>query len=451
MSRSPDPLRRSNMGGLLRASGIVAAVTVGLKVVSLLREVFVAYRFGASEQVDAFVAAFVPISVLTGILGGITAAFIPVYIRRAETASRVHADRLLAELLPVVCRRLLLLTFILAALSPGMALLTSGYSPAARDLTKSLYLIMLPSVPLAALSALFVGVLNARGEFALAGAAPSIVPLVVVIALALGGQSVTVHLLALATTAGFAVLASVSFLAMGSRVAEMSSGRLGEDSREVLRLFWPIAGASVLLSGAPMIDQAMVAGLGTGAAASMFFGTKLVAQLAGLATGAVGTVLLPFLSAKVARESWEELLSLRIRAVSSLALIGALAAAFLWSFSDALSVLLYDRGEMSAASIATISSVQRAFALQLPFVLAGAFYVRLLLALGLGRMMLVGNILSLILNFVLNLLLMPKLGVAGIALSTSLVYAIAFGYVAFAGERALRLRISVREPIVGTS
>jgi len=71
-----------------------------------------------------------------------------------------------------------------------------------------------------------------------------------------------------------------------------------------------------------------------------------------------------------------------------------------------------------------VGQVQAMYLLQIPFYLLNLLGVRLLNALNKSRVIFVASGVSLISNIVLNLILMKIIGVAGIALSTSISYLI---------------------------
>ncbi len=84
--------------------------------------------------------------------------------------------------------------------------------------------------------------------------------------------------------------------------------------------------------------------------------------------------------------------------------------------------LLYQRGAFSAADTALVSRVQIMYAWQLSFGGVAILYARLLIAMKRNDLIMVSAALNLGLDIVLNLVCMRYLGVAGIALATSLFY-----------------------------
>ncbi|HEY2914912.1 MAG TPA: lipid II flippase MurJ, partial [Candidatus Angelobacter sp.] len=84
------------------------------------------------------------------------------------------------------------------------------------------------------------------------------------------------------------------------------------------------------------------------------------------------------------------------------------------------------RGAFQASDTDLVSRVQMCYFIQIPFYMCGMLFVRFLSSIRRNDVLMYGSAISLVLDVSLNLVLMRKMGIAGIALSTSLVYLVAF-------------------------
>jgi putative peptidoglycan lipid II flippase len=84
--------------------------------------------------------------------------------------------------------------------------------------------------------------------------------------------------------------------------------------------------------------------------------------------------------------------------------------------------IVFQRGAFTAADTTVVGHVQAFLSLQIPFYILGQLGVRLISALKRNSVLMVIAGVNLTLNVIFNLILMRYAGVAGIALSTSLVY-----------------------------
>ncbi len=177
---------------------------------------------------------------------------------------------------------------------------------------------------------------------------------------------------------------------------------------------------AALLNLAPLIDQSMASQLDGGAVAALNYAVKIPGAVLSLVGSAIAALLLPILmrSGNDPAQVW------RLTGIAfglGLGLLGCL----LWSGPYWVAVL-FERGAFDADDTAWVARIQSAYALQLPFYIAAGVLVRAIHASGDNRILLRVSVQNLILNVLGNLALMPVFGAAGIALSTSLVYACSF-------------------------
>jgi putative peptidoglycan lipid II flippase len=90
-------------------------------------------------------------------------------------------------------------------------------------------------------------------------------------------------------------------------------------------------------------------------------------------------------------------------------------------FSKALVRLFYQRGAFTGADTYLVSWVQICYSFQVPFYVLGALLVRFLSSVRRNDVVLWVAAVNLVLDIVLNLVLMRWWGIAGIAMSSSLV------------------------------
>jgi putative peptidoglycan lipid II flippase len=88
----------------------------------------------------------------------------------------------------------------------------------------------------------------------------------------------------------------------------------------------------------------------------------------------------------------------------------------------------FERGAFTSADTWRVSQVQALFLLQVPFYFLGILMVRLISSLRMNRILMQAAIINLFLKITFNYFLMQRLGAAGIALSTTLVYVVSFIY-----------------------
>jgi putative peptidoglycan lipid II flippase len=153
---------------------------------------------------------------------------------------------------------------------------------------------------------------------------------------------------------------------------------------------------------------------------------------------ALGSVVLPPLSWLVARGEWTSLRhTLRTNVMLVMSVAVPLTIVLILG-SRPLIQLLYGRGAFDDADVTRVAHVQALYAIQLPFLAASILGVRLLSTLQAGRTLMAICVCNVSINVVADIVLARWMGVAGIALSTSLVHVVAFGWISWAAGAKLR-------------
>jgi putative peptidoglycan lipid II flippase len=163
-----EPLSQAEQ--VVQSAGIVSASVVVSRISGLLREMVMAYAFGAGFRHDAFLLGFRIPNLSRDLFaeGALASSFIPTFTHSLVKADKRDADELarqLTSLILVVVGTFCVLGMIFAPqlvslLAPGFAM-----QPEKFDLAVRLTRIMFPFLLLIALSTQAMGMLNAQGSF----------------------------------------------------------------------------------------------------------------------------------------------------------------------------------------------------------------------------------------------------------------------------------------------
>ena len=410
---------------IFRAGMVVAVCTLVARLAAMGKELVVANQFGRGEAVDAFLIALVlPATVLSLIAGAFEAALIPTYIHVRETQGRDAARRLLASV-QVLCLFFLVAgTVLLGVLAPYyLPLLGSAFSPEKLWLTRKLLYLLLPLIVFTGTSIVWAAILNAEESFAFPALARSLGPFVAMLALLFWRGPGGILVLAIGTAVGAGIELLIVGRALHARGVPLDLHWYGltPEIKKVAAQFFPVLAGTIIVGISPLIDQAMAAMLNAGSVAALSYGLKIATAMATLSSAALATAVLPYISQAVAHSDWKACRrTLKVYSALVLAVTAPIALVLILA-SRPLVRLLYQRGAFTAADTLIVSSVQIGFALLIPFSTWGMLFVRYLSALRRNDILAYIAALSACLNVVLNLVLMRRFGVSGIAWSTSLV------------------------------
>jgi putative peptidoglycan lipid II flippase len=153
---------------ITRAAGVVGFVTLISRITGYLRDMAIAYFFGARADTDAYYVAFRIPNLLRRLLaeGSLTVSFIPVFTEYLEKKGKEEAKRVSDVTFTLLFIVLLLVSVAGVLLSPFIIkLFASGFKDETFELAVELNRIMFPYIFFASLAALSMGVLNSLKHF----------------------------------------------------------------------------------------------------------------------------------------------------------------------------------------------------------------------------------------------------------------------------------------------
>jgi putative peptidoglycan lipid II flippase len=429
---------------IFRAALAIGLVSTVAKGGAVLKDLVVAHVFGRSAALDAFLIAFLlPSFVLALAMSSLGLALIPVLVEVKQKRGTEAEQKLLSSVMVLSMSVLVLIAALLGLLAPFyLRILGSSFSASKLMLTRELLYCLLPFVVFSGLATFVSAVLSAYKKFVLPALVPIITPLVTISALLLAPKSWSAFPLAMGVVAGGFLEAAILLRALKTcgMPFRLRWNGLDSDVRCVLRQYAPVLAGSVLMCSTTVIDQTMAAMLPSGSVAALNYANKIVSLIVATGATALTTAALPYFSHMVAERDWEGCRhTLKRYTVLTLAASVPLTLLLL-SLSHPLIRMVFQRGAFNALDTDLVSRVQQCYFIQIPFYMCGMLFVRFLSSIQRNDVLMYGSAISLALDVSLNLILMKKLGIAGIALSTSLVYVVAFVILGAFSVRLLRHR-----------
>jgi len=365
-----------------------------------------------------------------------------------EEDGRETAQKLFSASMMGMCL-LLTIVSIIAALSARdiFPLIASRYSPAKMSLAIQIFYALLPLVLITGIATLCSAVLNTLDRFALPALAPLLISVTVIAAVTMLGRRCGIWAVVYGNLFGSLVFALVvvgMLHARGYRV-ELSWRETSSAARMVAKQYAPVLLSSVVASGGLLIDQAMAASLPAGSISALAYANRFVSVVLTLLAGAVSTAILPHFSRAVARRDWTKCRQTLRNWLAITALVSVPLTAMLIAASHRLIRGTLEHGEFGVHDTAVVTSVLAMYAIQIPFYVCSRVCYRFLLSMQRTDLILYCGVLNLLLDIVLNLVLMRVLGIAGIALATSLWTASTFFFLSYWSWKLLR-RAMAEEP-----
>jgi putative peptidoglycan lipid II flippase len=418
---------------LVRSLGSVGGLTLVSRVLALVRDSLQATYVGAGFASDAFLVAFRLPNMFRALFaeGAFSSAFIPMFNRRVGEKGEVaaglaFAESALAVLFPVVAAMTVLL---MIAAWPVTLALSGGFNdptPAQFALAVTLSRITLPYLLLISLVSLLGGILNSLDRFWVNAAAPILLNVAMIAGLWFfhgADEYETARVQAMAVTAGGALQLVWMILACRAAGVKLSLKlpRMTDDVRALLKLIVPAAAGAGAVQINLLISTALAGRLlDPGAISYIYYADRLNQLPLGLIGIGLGTILLPTISRLLAGGRGQEAMDTQNRGIE-LALFLTLPAtvAFLVA-AEPIVRGLFQHGAFTAADTIRCGWALSAFSLGLPAyvlikVLTPGYYAR-----EDTRTPVRYAMVSIGVNIVGNLILIPLIGHVGPPLATAL-------------------------------
>lgn len=420
---------------LLKSAAAVSSMTMLSRITGLVRETITARLLGAGAESDAFFIAFRIPNLLRRLFaeGAFSQAFIPVLSQVDSQQGRVAS----IELARRVCSLLFLIVALLTVLGVagsgwvvwGMA---SGLEPGSEQfaLTVQLTQWMFPYILLISMVAMASGLLNTFRQFSL----PAFAPVLLNISFIIGALflvpyfETAVHAMAAAVIVGGVLQMALLWVGLWRTGAWLNPfaglGRLkaavaDDQVKRILKNMIPASLAVSVAQISLIINTNIASHLEKGSVSWISFGDRLMEFPTALLGVALGTVLLPSLSAAAGRDQKEYsvLMDWGLRLTFVLVVPAAIG---LGLFSEAMVAILFHYGKFDAMDVQMTSHAVIAYSvglagLVLVKVLAPGFYakqdIRTPVKIGIGVV---------IATQLMNLAFVPLLGHVGLPLSVGL-------------------------------
>jgi putative peptidoglycan lipid II flippase len=406
----------------------VGGLTLLSRLTGFARDIVLAAVLGAGPIADAFFVALRLPNHFRAIFaeGAFNAAFVPAYARIRQQGgadpAKLFADRVFTLLF---VSEVVLLAFALVFTPTVISLLAPGFSddPGRFTLAVELTRITFPYLLLVSLVTLYGGILNALARFAAAAAAPILLNLSMMATLATATFFPTPgH----AAAWGVFIAGILEVLLVGGdalRCGVMTVFRRPRWDDDVRRFFKALIPATVGSAGvqiALFADTIIASFLAAGALSALYYADRLNQLPIGVIGIAVGTVLLPEMSSRIAVGDERGARRAQNRAIELTLLLSIPCLVAFLLVPDLIMRALFMRGKFNAEDARAAAQTLAAYAIGLlPFVLIRSVTATFL-ARGDTATPVKASLTAVAVNVACKVLLMGSLAQVGLALATSI-------------------------------
>lgn len=420
---------------VVRSVSVVTLAKVLLLVTALGRSVAIAATFGSGMLTDAFfIAFFFPETIHSRLMGPLVGALVPVLVGCLARDERETARRLLwtvTHWVMIICAVCATVGYFATRQLVGLT--APGFDAATQRLAVELVWFLLPMVFFWTLATLVQSVLSAHKNFTVSALSPVLFNLVIIAAIFTLGVKLGIQGLAIGFVGGALVQFAVQIPAF--RRLGLAHGMFFSPWHPALRnvawLMFPIFLDTMTGLGVRFVENNLASQLATGSVSALGFALRLYMVPVGVFAAGLATVLLPYLSEHHAmddRDSFRETTGFGIRSLTLVCL--PITVVFLVLGPEIVSTF-YLHGVFDDASAETTAGVFRLLAIGLTFQAMSLYFCKVLYALKSTLLIFWVSLATAAFNIGFDLLLVPTIGIAAIALGASLTWAAYAGSLGF--------------------
>lgn len=412
-----------------RAAGVIGVATLASRVFGFIRDLVIAYFFGAGPAADAFFVAFRIPNLMRRLFaeGTLTIAFIPVFTEVLRKKGRQEAMMLaratytlLSLVLAVICvLGVIWADYLVRVIAPG-------FDPAGQTYQLAVLFTRwcLPFIFLISLMVLASGVLNSLGHFFAPAVAPALFNICVIVCAYSLADRVDPPVLALAIGVLVGGLGQLLLQIPYLKARDIDMRPLWQPAnpalRRVLRLMGPAAFGAAVYQLAVFINTQLASLLPVGSVSYLYYADRLIQFPLGIFAIAVSTAILPSLSRQAADGDKDGLVDTMGYGLRLTMFITVPAMVGLIVLAQPLVVLLFARGEFGLDTARATAGAVIGYGVGLWAFAGLRSVVQAFYALKDTKTPVKIAAACLVINVAASLSLMWWLGPAGLALATSL-------------------------------
>jgi putative peptidoglycan lipid II flippase len=393
------------------------------RLLGFVRETAIAGVFGATAFTDAYQVAYTMPYFLQMVLGtALVSSIVPVVIRKISEGREDEAWKIASITMNWTGILMAGLTLLCMAGARFLVSVTApGFEGETANMAVRMTVIMFPSIILMGVGMLMTGILNARQKFAVAAAAPAVSSLIIILGVLLFGRSNPYALPAatLLSFLGFMLIQIPALRQAGFRYVfsfDLRNPQVRGIFANLLPIFIGTATYQIYLA----INRFFASGLSEGSISALNYASKLMNLPLGIFVSAVSSAIFPLLAAQAMEKDRTLLTGSINRGLKLVLLVTLPAAAGLMALRVPIVQLLFERGAFDRQATLLTASALLWFGPGMGAMAASQVLTRAYYAMGDARTPLWMGLVSIAVNIVASMLLMPRMDQGGLALANSL-------------------------------
>ncbi|MEC8099787.1 MAG: murein biosynthesis integral membrane protein MurJ [Pseudomonadota bacterium] len=416
-------LRKFNF---FKTFSLMSLLTFFSRIFGYIRDLFFAFFLGASPLADSFLLAFRIPNFFRRLFaeGAINNAFIPIYLSISNKKNKLEAMRFSGSLLILLCIGLITILILGEIFMLDLVkLLAPSFSNSLQNKTAHLASIMFPYLLLISISSFLGAILNAKKRFLMWSFLPIILNLFMVLGMLVAFFNSLDVVSILAISVLFAGIFQFFLIFFWTRYLKITfifkKPKISKEIKKFFKLLLP----NLMAGGIVQINQlvgVIYASAMPGAISWLYYADRIVQLPLGIFIISISTILLTNLSSPKVIKNMNKVKKQIDRSLEIILGISFLSCIGLFIFSELITDILFKRGEFRYGDVKATSDAIFMYAIGLPAFGLIKVFSTIFFSKQDTKTPFKISFFSMILNIILIVSLVGKLGHLGIALALSL-------------------------------
>lgn len=397
-------------------------LTLASKGLGFLREMVIAYYYGASYITDSYVMAnAIPGIIFGGIFGAIATAYMPLYAKFVEQDGEIAGNKFTSESV-----NLLLVVSVVSSIvgivfsDQLVAIFASGFTGETARLTSFFVKVTFTYTAFSSIAGILEAYLQYKGSFLpaiLSGYLLSGSTIVVVVISAFTSH----YYLAFGMLVGYIARMIIMWhLSHRKQYRYTPEFHFGSTTRTMMVLALPVFLGSTVGSINLFVDRTMASGLREGSISALNYSALITGMVVTVTVGVLTTMIYPKLNQASAQDDQERFNSIISMGMNLAFLIGMPFTLGTMAYSEQVAQIIYERGAFDVNATAMTGSALFYYGAGLLFSAIAGLLVRVYYSMGNTKTPTIFGALCIVVNIVFILLLIKPMAHNGLALSTSI-------------------------------
>lgn len=403
----------------VRSVFIITSFSFGSIVISFFTQVFIAKIFGASNELDAFLAAYaIPQYFITVLMSSLGFILIPIFVEYQVSGNGLQLVRIVCNLINC-CFPVLSIIILVAIIFAKKILLISapGLNAASIELASKIFIIIAPTIVLSFINAILRAVYQIEKKFGWQAFAPFLGLLVSLLLLIFWGNVFGIMILAVSALLS-AVLETFILLKILVRPLKyVLTFNLREPVlQKILKLLLPLIIIGLITKFSPLLDRYLASMLKEGSISLLNYAYQFAGVLVVLISTGIATVLFPQMALHKAENNVH---LLKETIIENLKIIWVFIVPFItigYSLALPVVILFLNRGEFTLTDSIIVASLLKIYLFGLIGMGLGAITGKIFYVLQDTKTLAVIGFFETVLYVVYTIYLTKLLGLYGIAI-----------------------------------